>query len=238
MFSLEAAQANFIETINDGPAMLAPDLFDGPMDRILLGLAAHANTINHARLIALEDTFPRTRAVLGVAPFNALCSIYIETDEARTHDINSIGSGFIGYLGRADLAELAQIEWAWLQSFHAAEAAPLTLADLDGMDEAALLALPVKMHPAARLVKITTPLSPALEALAGTQPAAILTLRPDAEVLLMPLDGIQLAIFIVAAKQNAMIGNLLGTALEIAGETAPLGPVMDLIGAGALIRNG
>ena len=65
MFSLEAAQANFIATINHGPAALDHTLFDGPLERVLLGLKAHANTISHARLVALEESFPLTRQALG-----------------------------------------------------------------------------------------------------------------------------------------------------------------------------
>ena len=65
MLSLKAAQANFIATINDGPDALDHSLFDGPIDRVMLGLKAHANTISHARLVALEETFPLTRQALG-----------------------------------------------------------------------------------------------------------------------------------------------------------------------------
>jgi hypothetical protein len=88
------------------------------------------------------------------------------------------------------------------------------------------------------VVTITAPITSQLDELAGTQPTAILTLRPDAEVRLLALDALQLAIFKAAAQKNATLGNLLEVAIEIAGETASLGPVMDLIGAGALVKTG
>jgi hypothetical protein len=238
MSSLADTQINFIDTINVGPDRLDPMLFAGPPDRVLLALKAHANTITHARIVALEETFPLTRQHLGEAVFNTLVREFVETDAARASDANRIGLKFPEHLGDAATTELAQIEWAWLESYHAAEAVPLMLADLGGLDEAALLALAVLPHPSARVVTITAPITSQLDELAGTQPTAILTLRPDAEVRLLALDALQLAIFKAAAQKNATLGNLLEVAIEIAGETASLGPVMDLIGAGALVKTG
>ncbi len=240
MDGFESAQANFIDTINNGPDALDPALFDGPMDRVLLALKAHANTINHARLVALEDTFPRTRGYLGSDTFNALSRAYVETEAARFSDSNSIGMYFPAYLAMQEqpspVMELASIEWAWLQSYHAAEAEPLQLSELGAMSETELLAMAVGCHPSSRLVEISAPLL--LEEFAGQQPSALLCIRPDAEVRLMALDPLQLAVLQAAQTKNAVLGNLLQSAVEIAGETASLGPVLDLIGAGVLVKTG
>lgn len=235
---LSDAQTNFIDTINDGPDRLNPALFAGPPDRILLGLKAHANTISHARIVAIEETFPLTRKHLGETAFNAIARDYVETDTARASDTNRIGLGFPDCLNDLATSELAQIEWAWLESYHAAEAVPLTLVDLATLDEAALLKLPVAPHPSARTVAISAPIASALQELAGQQPAAILCVRPDVEVRLVPLDAIQLAVFEESAQNNASLGNLLAVAIEQAGEQAPLEPILHLIGAGALIKAG
>ena len=238
MSSLANAQTNFIDTINDGPDRLDPALFAGPPDRILLGLKAHANTISHARIVALEETFPLTRQHLGDAAFNELAREFVETDAARASDANRIGLGFPICMSHPATKELAQIEWAWLESYHAAEAAPLTLGDLASLDEAALLALPIAPHPSARTVTVSAPIASALQELSGEQTAAILCVRPDAEVRLVPLDAIQLAVFAASAQKSASLGNLLTVALEQAGEQAPLEPILHLIGAGALTKAG
>jgi Putative DNA-binding domain len=236
--SLANAQNNFIDTINTGPDRLDPALFAGPTDRILLGLKAHANTISHARIVSLEDTFPLARQHLGDTTFNALAHDYVETDKSRASDTNRIGLGFPDCLNDPATRELAEIEWAWLESYHAAEATPLTLRDLTALDEAALLALPVAPHPSARTVDISAPISSALQELAGQQPAAILCIRPGVEVRLIPLDAIQLAVFEESAQNNAILGNLLAVTIEQAGEQAPLEPILHLIGAGALVKTG
>jgi hypothetical protein len=238
MSSLADAQNNFIDTINYGPDRLDPALFAGPPDRVLLGLKAHANTISHARIVALEETFPLTRQHLGDAVFNALVRDFVESAAAKACDANRIGLGFPDCLSDPAISELAQIEWAWLESYHAAEAVPLTFGDLAALDEKALLALAVAPHPSARIVALSVPIASALQELSGQHPAAILCVRPDAEVRLVPLDAVQFAVFAASAQKSATLGNLLAVALEQAGEQAPLEPILHLIGAGALVKAG
>jgi hypothetical protein len=242
MLSLAEAQTNFIETINSGPGALDPALFSGPIDRVLLGLKAHANTISHARLVALEQTFPLTLREMGDATFNALSRDYVETTDARAADSNAIGEAFPAFLRTHNVAiahcELAEIEWRWLESYHAAEAISLMPNDLAGLDEASLLNLPVAAHPSMRVVCVTESLCDALQGLAGQKPAAIATLRPGAEVLLLRLDALELAIASRATEKNCTIGNLITLAFEQTDEQAPLEPILHLIGAGALIKAG
>jgi hypothetical protein len=238
MHSLADAQANFIDTINEGPALLDPELFAGPTDRILLGLKAHANTISHARLVALEETFPLTRQHMGDVAFNALARDYIETAFAKASNPNRIGMKFPQFLRDPETAELAKIEWAWLESYHAAEAVPLVLGDLSALDETELLALPIMPHPSARLVPISVPIVSVVDELAGKLPDGVLCIRPDAAVRLVTLDQVKVSLFHAATQKNATLGNLLSIAIEQVGEQAPLEPILTLIGAGALIKTG
>jgi hypothetical protein len=233
---------NVVDTINQGPAALNPALFSGPIDRVLLGLKAHANTISHARLVALEESFPLTRDRLGDDIFNALSRSYIETEMARTGDANRIGAAFRDFLERhiddQSALDLARTEWAWLESYHAAEAPPLELAFLGTLDEATLLALPISRHPAARLIELNAPLSPQLEVLGDSaDAAAILVTRPGAEVRLLLLGPLDADIF-GAIQPNSTVGNLLALILEQEGEDIALGPILTLIGAGALTTIG
>lgn len=243
MLSLEQVQANFIAIINDGPAALDDGLFTGPIDRIQLGLKAHANTINHARLVALEECFPLTRKHLGHAGFNRLSHDFAETPTARANDNNALGRNFAAFLAlrRCDVSavELARIEWAWLESYHASDAEPLTLSDVASLDEARLLELNLILHPATRLLQITVPLSAELADVAALNPTptAVLITRPEATVTLLPLDRLTASIAAICEKP-ASVGNLLAATIEQASDTDPSGPVMTLIGAGALVAIG
>jgi hypothetical protein len=133
------------------------------------------------------------------------------------------------------LVDLAAIEWAWLESYHAADADPLVLETIGAMGEAALLDLQVTAHPAMRMVALTAPLCPALLDVATEgQPHAILIVRPEAEVRLVALDAAT-AVLAEKCKSPVTIGNLLTLAAEQTGMTDPSGPVLTLIGAGALV---
>lgn len=241
MPSLFDAQRNFIATINEGPEALDPALFSGAPERVILGLKAHANTISHARLVALEESFPLTRSEIGEARFNSLCRDYVETAEAKASDIALIGRHFPAFLEHAQtewaLCDLSAIEWAWLESYHASDRAALHLAKIGTLAEPDLLALQICLHPAAHILRLRAPLAASLTHLIEVEPAtsSILVVRPDAEVRLRAID---LSTAYIAEKclHPTTIGNLLTLASEQGDEADPIGPVLTLIGAGALIE--
>jgi hypothetical protein len=240
MLSLIDQLENLTVTIMHGPQALHCGLFSGPVDRVLLGLKTHANTISHSRLTALEASFPRTREAMGEAEFNAICRNYCETAAARASNNNRIGSGFAAFTerenGRTDLADLARIEWASLQSYHAADALVMSLAMLANLDETALLQQLVATHPAARIIKLNGTTARLLPELGGAQLAdhALIT-RPEMDVMLTAATPLEAMLFDAAAN-GTDIGNLLGIAIEHSIDAAALTPLMTLINAGALIQ--
>lgn len=241
MPSLSDAQRNFIATLNEGPDTLDPALFTGNPERILLGLKAHANTISHARLIAMEESFPLTRAEMGNEQFNALCRDYVETAEAKACDIAVIGRHFPAFLETigTDLAlcDLAAIEWAWLQSYHAPDRNALNLARISTVSEPDLTGMEVLLHPAVRVHSLRAHLAAPLAHLGDAQiaPSTMLVTRPEAEVRLLAID-LRTSQLLEKCLQPISIGNLLALASEQGDETDPIGPVLTLIGAGALVE--
>lgn len=244
MADLADDQARFIAVLQQGPAAFPDGLFADHPDRVLLGLKAHANTISHARLIALEDSFLRTRQAMGQDAFNLVSRDFIELPDVRTSKLVQIGEGFAAFLAATDAdqahCDLAQIEWAWLQAYHAADAAPMLLADLAGLDEAGLLDLPIIPHPASRLVPVQSDiraLLPELEGSSAPDARHLLITRPDAEVLLHPLSALQ-ADLAARAGNLACMRNLLSAAIEDADEAEALPAIFALIEAGMLARPG
>lgn len=237
---LRKNQQNFIDTINQGPQALDHQLFNGPMDRIMLGLKAHANTISHARLIALEETFPMTRESIGDEMFNQLTRAYIELDDIKSRDNGQLGENFSAFMQRYKIdpshIDLAAIEWYWLESYNAADAQALTLAKLSEFDEETLLSQPVKWHPSLRIILLQADIADALAQLRDiiSDPFAVMILRPEVEVNLLPIDAVTAKI-LQEAKNIVPLGNLLAIASETGDETNPLQPLLTLIGAGALI---
>ncbi|WP_077147388.1 putative DNA-binding domain-containing protein [Sphingopyxis sp. KK2] len=233
---LERDQTAIARALVDGPAYIPPVLFAGHAAQVERGLRVHANTISHARLVALEETFPRTRAYLGEGAFDRLSRAYVDGGGAQGKPVAAIGRGFDAWLaGEADplAADLARVEWVWLACYHAAEAPALRLADLRLLDEPGLLALPVRRHPAAATVTLTSDAAPLLDPALPAGTGVLLITRPDAEVrLFAAIDADRVAI--EAAENITPLGNLIERLAELQqGDEAAIVP---LIAAGAFER--
>lgn len=239
MPSLAEGQSRFIACLQKGPAHFPDDMFAEDKARALLGLKAHANTISHARLVALEDSYPRLHAHIGHEKFHALSRDYVEQAHILTCDLNQIAAVFAAFLVEREYSgteiDLARIEWAWLESYRSAEAAPVALTAIATLAEADLLAFPIVAHPAMRLIELSGTLSPELVELADKNPQALMIARPGAQVLFHPLTAVEQAI---AEKivESATMGNLLEHALELSDEATAMQHIVKLIQAGALMR--
>ena len=203
---LERAQSAIAATLLQGPAHLPTDRFAGSDAAVLRGLRVHANTISHARLVALEETFPRTRDYLGEREFNRLSRLFVDEGGAENRSLNDIGADFADRLANPRAADLARVEWAWLASYHAADAPALALADLLGLGESGLLDLPVRRHPAARVVVLASDAAPLVDPAFASETRALLVTRPDAEVRLFAIEPAAAAA-LGTAQEIAPIGN-------------------------------
>lgn len=243
---LDSGQGAMMQALDHGPAHLPADLFAGSPERVLAGMKVHANTISHARLVALEDTFPRTRDLVGHDRFNAHSRLFLQQPGVTAGALAEIGDGFDRFLIEqgvgAGAADLARFEWLWLRAYHAAEAEPLALGALAGLSPEALLEQMLVRHPAALCARFDRMVHDVIGAeVPGLGSAdAILITRPDAEVLVAPASALMAAVLDEAENLHP-IGNLLVRLSEPPGEAAiPVDAIMQalvtLINAGALIR--
>ena len=239
MPSLADSQSRFMTCLQKGPDHLPLDLFVEDAERALMGMKAHANTVSHARLVALENAYPKLHGHMGHERFHALSRDYIDQDHILTCDMNDIAADFARFLTdhkkSATEIDLAHIEWAWLESYYSAEAEPVALTDIAALGEADLLAFPIDVHPAIRLISLTGTLSPQLSELGTETPFALMVARPEAQVLFHPLNPTEYAI----AKKVANIctmGNLLDAAIELDGETHAMTHLIKLIQTGMITK--
>ena len=230
---MREAQAAIAATLLRGPAHLPANLFAGGAAAVLRGLRVHANTISHARLVALEDTFPRTREYLGAAEFNRVSRAYIDAGGAQGRSLAVIGAAFPDWLADQVAADLARVEWTWLESYHAADASALTLADLARLGEAALLDIVVQCHPAMRVVTLSRAIAPLVDPGFARDVRALLIARSDAEVRLFAITDADVAV-LAMAQEFAPLGNLIAHLAERHPEGG--GAVAALIAAGAFER--
>lgn len=239
---LDGGQSAMMDALDLGPEHLPENLFSGPLERVLAGMTVHANTISHARLVALEETFPRTREVIGQDRFNVHSRLFIQQPGVAAQLLAAIGQGFDSFLlkqGEGEgVADLARFEWLWLQSYHAADAPPLTLGQLAGLEAEALLEVCLQRHPAA----VASQFAPLVHKLIGAEVEglakadAVLITRPDSDVFVFPVSAMA-ASMLAAAQFSCAISNLLAPDGEERDDAAAAMPALvALIEAGALIR--
>lgn len=242
---LEQIQQDMLSALDQGPSSLVFSDFAGSADRILMGMKVHANTVTHARLVALEETFPRLRGQLGHERFNDLSRSYLDGSHARDCPLDGIGQAFpfwLGSMGETEGASVARFEWCWLESYHAPEAQAMQLADLAGLSEDDLLGVIVGLHPATRVQELDPALrhhvEPDMPEIGSA--AAILIARPEAEVRVAPLTATE-ATVVNWLDTPATIRNLFARWTEQE-DTEPdavqgfMPALITLLNCGALVR--
>ncbi len=216
------------DTLQHGPGHCPADLFAGEVAGIVRGLKVHANQIAHARHIALEDTYPRLRARTGAEAFHVLADAHLASKRVRGKSLDGLGAGLERLLQAPAMRDLARAELAWLQAYHARDAAPLTSADIAALDPEELLDLTVERHPAARVIGLEEPkTSPWDEPVAG-EGAYLLVTRPGVQVMLRRIDHV---LAWNRCRKPARVAALLEAGVE---PTA----LFELVAAGALISKG
>lgn len=152
MSTLAALQRDFIEALYAA---------DPPADPCLA--IHHGNARAHWRG-ALAAACPTVRRLVGGVFFDAACDAYAREYPSRSGDLAAFGGDFARFLAGyapaaalAYLADVARLDWALHESFHAAEAEPLDLAALARVREEDYGRLRLALHPAARLLESAHP---------------------------------------------------------------------------------
>jgi len=217
--------------------------------------AVYRNNVHVGLVGVLRAKFPVTARLVGEEFFSAMARVFVGLEKPRSPLMAEYGARFPDFIAGFEparsvpyLADVARLEDAWTEAYHAADAAPLTVAALAVLPQEQLLALSFAAHPSARLVSSRFPVgsiwsvnqADAVAPVAGRQPECVLVTRPEADVTLR----------VVTAADHAFCAALF------AGETIEAGAVaafatdpsfdlpqalVGLVGAGAfaaVIRKG
>lgn len=161
--------------------------------------AIYRNNVTVALVEALRVAFPVVAQLVGAKFFSAMAREFVRIHPPKTPIMASYGERFPGWL--ADfapvaalpyLSEVAAIEQARRESYHAADAVPLPPESLTDLSPEAIAAMRLRPHPSARWVVGRQP-SLAIWArnskrpeLSTAPPGDVLICRPQSEVLVMP----------------------------------------------------
>ena len=182
---------------------------------------------------ALKDIYPVILAVVGEAFFHHAADQFVRVHPSRSGDLNQFGGDWAAFLGAYPYAaelpylpDVARLEWAWHEAFHAGDAPPFDPDRLVSLPPDAHSALCFVLHPTVRLVKSDFPILRIWEvnqpAFTGeievdwNAPAELLLIHRDAE------DGVSVLIEHLSAAGDAFLRALVQQATLEAAATAAL----------------
>jgi hypothetical protein len=209
--------------------------------------AVYRNNVAVALIGALEARYPVVRRLVGDDFFRAMAGAYVAAEKPRAPTLIHYGDGFPDFVAGfppagavAYLADVARLENAWIEAYHAAEAAALSLDALAAIAPDGFEALRFRPHPAARLLSFAHPAASIWAASQGDgEPRPpenwageeALVTRPDADVFVRVLPPGGFA-FATALFSGASLGE--AAALAAADGFDPGAHLVGLVEAGAL----
>ena len=96
-------------------------------------LAVYRNNVIGSLVDALADTFPVVQELVGVEFFRAMAAVFVRQSPPRTRLLVQYGQGLPGFIEAFEparslpyLADMARLEFARVQAYHAADAPAAT----------------------------------------------------------------------------------------------------------------
>ncbi len=163
MPSLADRQRQFAEALLD-PAAPIPHGLGGPAGTAgCERFAVYRNNVAVGLIEALRSSFPVINRLVGDEFFGAMAKDHALRSPPDSPMLLAYGRAFPDFIAGFEpalalpyLADVARLEWHWLEAYHAAEADPLTPAELRGVPAARLPDLRLTLHPSARLLRFAT----------------------------------------------------------------------------------
>lgn len=225
-----------------GAALLNPELplpegIVGPHGKnALKRFAVYRNNVTVSLIDALAGIFPAIQRLVGESFFRDMARLYMAKEPPRSPVIFEYGSGFAAFLERFEplarypyLPDVARLERAWLDAFHAADADPLHSGSLAAIPPEHLAGTTFTAHPATRIVKSSFAAVSIFSA--SREDRALDGIRPDEPedgLITRPSDSVEVRQLPAGAAEffTALIaGTTLG---EAADATMARHPVFDL----------
>jgi hypothetical protein len=215
------------------PDGATPTVVAGPKSKAAVKrYNVYRNNVTVSLINALAAAFPATQRITGVDFFRAMARFHVRAAPPTSPLLFDYGRDFPDFIERYEyarsvpwLADVARIERAWLDAYHAADAQPLLPSDLAAVPSERLPDIALKPHPATRVIRSRFAAVTIFTASRSDGPAnhvevvapedALLT-RPtlEVEVRQLPFGG---AIFL----SRLIAGEPLGAAASAALSEAP-----------------
>lgn len=234
------------------PARAAPTAVAGPRGKAARKrYDVYRNNVTVSLVNALAAAFPATLRITGPDFFRAMARFHVRTAPPASPLLFEYGHGFPDFIERYEyaapmpwLADVARIERAWLDAYHAADAAPLASQTLAAVPPERLAEMVLTQHPAARIVRSSFSAVTIFAAnrsdgpvgrIEAAEPEDALVTRPHLEVAVRRLpDGG--AVFLESLVEGRPFGAAAAAALAASPCFDLAANIAGLLAAGAFIE--
>jgi len=224
---MDVTQANFRSALLDPAALVPPGLINPDGSPASKRFDVYRNNVAVSLTEALETAFPVIRKLIGDENFKGLAGIFLRQHPPSSPVLMFYGQEMPSFLDGFEqlkhlpyLADVARLELALRESYHAADAEPFDPSILQELGEEALLKSRVRFAPAMRLIRSRYPIHGIWQMNMvpnAPKPAArgenVLVTRPEfdpVQTLLVPGAGL----FVDRLKSGANFGEALAIVTE------------------------
>lgn len=242
---MRALRDNHIDAANglDYPAGLVPGLLDPACETPALvagpnGKAAakrfnvYRNNVTVSLIDALAAVFPATMRITGETFFRAMARFHVREAPPTSPLLFEYGRDFPDFIERYEhaqsmpwLADVARIERAWLDAYHAADAAALQPNVLASVPPERLGDLVFEVHPATRIVRSAYPAVTIFSANRASDPVGrIEAAAAESALVTRPMLDVEVRCLSPGAEiflVHLMAGEPLGKAAATASTSCP-----------------
>jgi Putative DNA-binding domain len=221
--------ASFVSGLLD-PERSTPGVLRGPNGRAAQQrYNVYRNNVTVGLIDALAATFPATLRITGEDFFRTMARIHIRASPPTSPLLFEYGRAFPSFIEHYEyacsmpwLADVARLERAWLDAYHAADAAPLSSEALASIPASALVEIRFVPHPATCIRRSNFPALTIFAAnrsagpvgrIETNDPEDALITRPDLEVMVrrLPPGG---GVFLSALISGETLGTAATAALS------------------------
>lgn len=230
------AQDAFIVALKN-PDLPNPLGMGGSKDRFNV----YRNNVAVSLRDALGETFPVVKKLVGEEFFAGMAQAFVREHLPKTPVLLEYGGAFPRFIERFSpaesvpyLSDVARVEWAWLQAYHAADAASITSDALVEVSEDKLDDLRFETHPSLWLIDSDWPVISMWLAHQGTDAPDLSALPSGPEYGLIVRPEYVVDVHVISASASRLIDQLadeqsLGSAFAAIADISDADPSADLV---------
>lgn len=189
----------------------------------------YRNNVTHSLVTALTEIYPVVTQILGEQNFRMIARDFVRAHPPTSKLVLEYGRGFAEHLADFDpirhlryLPDVARLERAWLDAYHAADRAPLDPAEFAALPPQALAEIRLSPHPAMHVIESDYAIHTIFAAhRSGPMPGRIDAGIPEAVLISRPLLRVEIRklargqpVFFKALRKGAPLRQAASLAME------------------------